>query len=658
MRAFFKKAYSKVKSDTFIPLDIGVSWRWVNTNGVYYYALDRVPVASRSKLPETEAILNAYREFTNEVKPNPLDVIVRTAVTNDFAHWIACYPGLRPELANGLAKACATLEVSVDYVHKYNVNTRRSEFFVDLGTIIDKYRIPYLPKNWRRVKDKIMQVLNLPDGQGISDIVVPPRQGNSNALKFDDPEITAWIHQLRNQHLNYTDAFIIRKVRLACMMTTKPAPSESWFRNIFAQPATKQLTVNRYGSKGKHGAKFREYIPVQTALFAGDCWQMDGTRINFIGHKADNGKIEYLYIIAVRDVHSGDILGIHLDTKEDRWGYVHALKMAVTEAGYLPYELVHDRFPGHNTPEWKIMQSRLSREGVKVTTTSAATGKALTERWFGTLQTVFMAESPYYYGEGVQSTRPYAHRAQEYIKAMSQNALKEGWDFDSAWREATKVVGNYRDTPLNTYSRKYASIDKSPRQLHQESEKPHSRTLDDFRFVELFGLEKEVTIRSGGLIRTDVQRVEYVYTVSEYETILNHTKVRLCYDLDDMGRVYLFANNDDLTRQYLGEAIEQRALQLYGPNAQMKELGEAKKRITDLRERRKADLVAITSQGSNIETLLASAYANKEEQGAAETAWLEEYADTWQDKKGVPRLPVVFNDDDDQDFEIDVRNMY
>jgi hypothetical protein len=236
MRAFFKKAYSKVKSDTFIPLDIGVSWRWVNTSGEHYYALDCVPVASRSKLPETGEILTAYREFTNQVKASPLDGIIKKAITDDYGHWIACYPGLAPHLAAGLAKACATLEVAVEYIQEHHVNLRKSEFFAELGSAIEKYRIPYLPKNWRRVKDKIMQVLNLPDGQGLSDVVVPPRQGNSNATKYDDPEIVAWMHQLREKHLNYTDAYIIRRVRLACMMTAKAAPSESWFRSIFAQP--------------------------------------------------------------------------------------------------------------------------------------------------------------------------------------------------------------------------------------------------------------------------------------------------------------------------------------------------------------------------------------------------------------------------------------
>ena len=97
---------------------------------------------------------------------------------------------------------------------------------------------------------------------------------------------------------------------------------------------------------------------------------MDGTRINFIPHKSADGKEKSLMIIAVRDVHSGDIVGFHLDTKEDRYGYIHALNMAVRNTGHLPYELVHDRFPGHNTDEWTLITKRMKREGVIMTVTS------------------------------------------------------------------------------------------------------------------------------------------------------------------------------------------------------------------------------------------------------------------------------------------------
>jgi hypothetical protein len=98
---------------------------------------------------------------------------------------------------------------------------------------------------------------------------------------------------------------------------------------------------------------------------------------------------------------------------------------------------------------------------------------------------------------------------------------------------------------------------------------------------------------------------------------------------------------------------------MYGPGADTEALGIAKKRIKQIQKRRKEDLEAITRTG-DIEALLSSAYANKETHGQAETAWLEEYAEIWVDRKDQPRLTPTtsYTPDDDIEIDFDVRNMY
>ena len=102
---------------------------------------------------------------------------------------------------------------------------------------------------------------------------------------------------------------------------------------------------------------------------------------------------QFLYIVTVRDVHSGDILGYHYTITEDRWAVHYAVKMAAKNAGYLPYEIIFDKFPGHNSEEGSNFLKELENWGVLVTMSSNANVKPAQERFYGTLQTVFMQES-------------------------------------------------------------------------------------------------------------------------------------------------------------------------------------------------------------------------------------------------------------------------
>ena len=56
--------------------------------------------------------------------------------------------------------------------------------------------------------------------------------------------------------------------------------------------------------------------------------------------------------------------------------------MAVENTGYLPYELITDRFPGHNTDEVKRLITHFKMLGVKVSITHKPTGKPHVERGF------------------------------------------------------------------------------------------------------------------------------------------------------------------------------------------------------------------------------------------------------------------------------------
>jgi len=573
----------------------GRAWRWMRRNGRFYYAFDNIPDRApnfwRSRLPKNpanEAIESIERKLNEQL----LGYLPRASeiYQSQYLHYSS-------KQQKKLSLAAAFVEFA--YL-KWKENDRDGHIISILADLAARHKLQYIPYHPRRLKEKL-QLLD--EGIPVIDIIQPPRLGNSFARIYDDPEVESWVIQLRRMGQNYTNEYIIRKVSEMCRLTGKRVPSRRWFgQKILENHETKYLTINRFG-KGTRGSQMYEgYIPIKNALFAGDAWQVDATRVNLIAHNS-GGKQAFLFVIAVRDVHSGDILGYHFDYKEDRWSVLNAVKMAVINAGYLPYEIVFDRFPGHNTPEAKEFFDHLRHLHTKITFTHKATGKARLERWFGTLQTVFMQESDYYYGQGVQSTRKYAHRSPDYLKKIRKDAYKIGFDFIAAVEESTKIIEAYRNTPYSYYSRKHKDLNKPPRLLHAESDKPNVHWVDDITLSMLFGHKKEVSIKRGGIIKTQIYKQEYYYRIDNFEIIKQYPKVWISYDLENLSKVYLFIRRGSLWMN-IGQAELLEPVQIYGPQAEFNRLAKEKQRIKNLEQARNELLAKKTAMADEVELLM------------------------------------------------------
>ena len=634
-RPRYRTTVSEKKRSKDILPDTGKSWRYARINGTWYYALanipDDAPANYRSKIPAIDTLLAKAKQGDRTAKITDIQPVLMDALKRKNAFY-RHFAGLKTEQADNLAAACAVAEKLIEEAEKQGKKLNNIAFLADAQAALSKMDVRYLPVNWRKLGEKLRECAEA----GVTEAIKLPRAGNRNSLKFDDPELVAWMMQMRSMGQNFSGAHIARKIRLMCTLCGKPAPSIRWFETEFAKPSTKFLTAaGRFGDRGRKGQFVKGYVPVQNALFAGDAWQMDGTRENFIGWVNAEGREEFLFKIVVRDVHSGDVIGVHFDTKESRWGYLAALKMAVNRTGYLPYQLILDRFPGHNTEEWKLVQSRIEKMGVKVEYKHTAQGKAQLERWFETLQSVFAMDSEWYYGEGIQSSRASAHRSSEYLAAQRKKRNAAGWGFDRAWKESAAVLDRYRNTKLSDYSRKFATVEKSPKQLHDESEKPHVTRCDSWEYIALFGLEKEGTIR-GGMIKTEIRGVEYQFEVLDYEVVKNYRKVRIGYDLEDLAKIWLFEPDGAEVPRLLCEAAEIRSVQMFGPSAEFGQLDKQKKRVADLKARAAKELEEIKAQASDV-TLLLNGLAPKAEQENAESAYLLERVDEWRDDK-KPRI--------------------
>lgn len=630
----------------------GKSWRYARINNKFYYDLETIPNKKpkcyRNAFGDATELVNNYKAYLESKTKDTLVDQAKKYIEENYTGYYRCFLLGNEVQKAALAKACALFEFAIVEKMK-NKSLTYSKVSKSIVKIVNELDVRYLPRNNRRFQEKLELHFNA--GLAITDIIKLPRMNNSFALKHIDPEIKSWAIQMHAMGQNYSKAHIIRKVQKFCKHTGKHAPERTWFfDNVFNKTEVKFLTnTSKYGEGSVRAQIHSSYIPIKNALFAGDCWQIDATRVNIIPHTTSTGKQDFLFIIAVRDVHSGDILGYNFDYSENRWSVHNAIKMAVETAGYLPYEFVCDRFPGHNTPEMVRMFEDLERLGTNVTITHKATGKAQLERWFGTLQSVFMQDSDYYYGEGIKSTRPHAHRSAQYLKAVKKMAKAQGYDLTAAFEESAKMVETYRETKYSEYSRKYRGIDQSPMEIHQECEKPHVKHVNEAQISMIFGLKKQLKVANNGLIKTEIHKVEHYFVVDDYEIYAKNEKVIISYDPQDLSKVHVFKSSNGLL-VHLGEAREFEPIQMYGPDAEYGRLAAEKSRIAEI-EKVKAERLAEMTAGADETALLMGKLTNKAEANNAESIHLLNVTEE------LPLLKKASGDDSSTDLDDDFLNI-
>ncbi len=628
------RACDLAKAKDFMP-DSGKAWRWGKQSGQYYYCLNNIPNKApknyRSLFGDTEALKDKFKEACRSMEFTQLEERFKKHLKLVSRNYLEFYRDVNDIQRAALSKACAVLDFILDEKDGYPGTANK--LYKDLSPILADMDLQYIPHNYLKLKEKIT-ILETTD-KSIVDIIQLPRTGNNNAEVYNDPEVFSWVMQMYANDYTYSQEHIIRKVTQMCRLTLKKEPSRRWYgQTIFEQPKMQFLTgAKRYGSGSRKAQIFQGYNPKMNALYAGDCWEMDATRVNMIAHyvevvtidkktgKEKKKKVEvYPVIVAVRDVHSGDILGYSFGYSENHSVYLEAMKMAVQNAGYLPYEWVTDRFPGHNKPEMIDFFERATVQGVKFTISSHANRKARIERWFRTLQDVFYMDSKYFYGEGIQSRNKYAHRSADYLKRIKKEAAKEGWDFQKNIEEVVQHVENYRNTNLSTYSRTHKTIEHSPAELHHFSEKPNVTFVTEATISMLFGLRKKFTLKHNGQISTEIVGVEFHYAISPayYDIISNYhgKEVIMTYDLNDLSLCYLWEKKGKLLKS-LCEAELMEQAQTYGPDKNMRPIGIGEMREAAINELKEKELENMIGEDS----LLMGRYTDKNKASAFENSY-------------------------------------
>ena len=572
-------------------------------------------------------------------------------VQNDIVSIVSCalYSSFKlflKGMSEDEARSAAVLHEASIYVKNNNLSFSKSQFFEQLAAEIEIQQLKYLPVSWRNLRDKVKAYS---EGTHIGQLIYAKNRGNENHSMFTNNDMMLnWLLDLGQSQRNYTASLIWRKLSTICLQhNVEKSPSLRWVSDFLSKPESQFLINKRFGANSRHNHHYRSYVPTLGALYAGDCWDIDGTRVNIIDHKAvimkDGKKVttnKFLYMIAVRDVMSGLPLGWEYCYEESADAVINALAMAVRNAGYLPYEIRYDRFPGHNTSDWMYVESSLRSKGVIMTQTVKAEGKAHIERWWGTLQTVFMAESDLYYGEGIKSTRKYAHRSKEYVMKMRSWAQKSGFNFDDACRETNKILEAYSSTAYSVWSTKFKLIDKSPFELHNECSHPNTIDISHPRFCYLFGIRKEVSIRNY-MIQTQIDNATYYYGIDDCDVAERYTGVKTinCFDPENYDKVHLYLGD-----KYLGSFDRITPAQQYGPNKDMRAVGKLKA-INEKMNNHRATKLAKIAEAEYVEEeepvvvtsetgiLLGHRVAKRDYEAAESTFLKEQWGDEGEDLK-------------------------
>ncbi len=492
-----------------------------------------------------------------------------------------------------LARTAACLATLVEWRRARGANARSYEGLEETAAFMAKnddfFPLYGLPTNPVRIKPYVQGVEV--DGKTPADLVRPRGVGNQHHAGPDSAWWQATALHLRMSGRNLTGAQVVRKISDLAALTGREAPSESTVR---AFVASKQfLTADKHlDTSARQLHRHRASMPLAPALYADDCWMMDGTRVQLQPHLTTDGKLAFLYVVTVRDVYSGAWLGYHFSYAESGHAYRMALKMAVSVTGRLPYELRHDHFPGSTKQEMQNLLADLKNAGVALSETSTATGKASIERAFYTLQQVFEGEHVAYWGQGIRATTANAHPTEAYRARITKQLRGEGWDFDAAWMAHCDILSTYNHTPLSRYSRQHASLHQTPWQLYELGES-RGRRLDAWEVADLFWARREEGIRNrcvkltlaGQTYRYDLTAPEHYDLLARYQR--EGVKLTVKYDAWDMGSIHLF---DPSTGFYLAEVKRTELIQTYGPEAKWEKATAWKHSQKAIDTRRATDL--------------------------------------------------------------------
>lgn len=333
------------------------------------------------------------------------------------------------------------------------------------------------------------------------------------------------------------------------------------------------------------------YTNIIGATYADDQYQIDGYNLPFfcrIFDETGKSRIDRLVLVAVKDAHSGKIIGYSIDESEDRFSLYEAIQDAFSNnGGYLPCEVVTDNHSYNLTEMVENFKHNADLLGMVWTVDSNPQRKAKVERGFKMLAENHLKNSYGYLGQGILTKLKNGRVSQEMVERYYS---KQVMSVEEVKLVVASAILEFNDTP-------YEGETLSPNQLYAECNKPHRIELDMFDRVKLFTPCKEYKVIRGQItIEHKGNTYEYQLNAQQMHKY-NNKKVTVRYE--DFDTIYLF---DKKTERAIG-AIKQKQ-GIHGAIANQTEadidalnrvegrrkgyLAAARKELEDLRDRAEA----------------------------------------------------------------------
>lgn len=274
----------------------------------------------------------------------------------------------------------------------------------------------------------------------------------------------------------------------------------------------------------------------------GELWQIDGSRLQF-PYLDENNRVAFLVFFVVMDVHSRRIIGYSSGKSENHLVVISALRMAMENVRYLPYELVRDSGSCFKHEKYKRLEEHMAALGtsIRVHLPAAPNDKGHIERFVSTFQTVVCKGKPGYMGEGIKSKRESGRPSRDMLQeALKHKNLRTKKELELL---LTSLIEEYNNKSTNSARRApairfaAAEIDDAVYKLSE-----NELALMLWERVQEYHVWKSMVLLTEGSARN--KQFQYLIHDDDLRLRLNGTKVIVCFQKSDRSRIKLFDENE------------------------------------------------------------------------------------------------------------------
>jgi hypothetical protein len=426
----------------------------------------------------------------------------------------------------------AILRVVVSFVQKYPKGLIEHFYDILKSEKIAAHSIPVDSKNYFYKYIKRIIRIGLPYA-----LVNGNRDKTSNNLKLT-PLLKELIIYLK-AYGNYTSC---REIE-ACIKDIRKNPeiakdielvSESTIRNYLATPEADNLTLIVRQGYRRFEQRILGYLPLHRTQFPLSKVLIDGYTIQ-VECEGEDQKPDRLVLFTIMDSYSGVVVGEVGETEDYKLIRRVFEKFLLFTRYRMPLEVVSDVHSSNQSKYFEGFRTYLEDNGVNWVPSPNPKRKAQLERWFGTLQQLYLTKIVGYVGEGIKSRRKDAHPSEE-VKFLikSRKYLK---DKNEVVRLMLSAIDDYN---RNAYFKDAAS----PLDLYHLKEPVHYIQLQDFHIPYFFWDKHEVTLNGSMVILKSTEEGEkkkWFYRSNDFDfSLQNGAEVDAYQNSNDPKITYVF----------------------------------------------------------------------------------------------------------------------